>query len=107
MAKRFSIVTLNNNENLFLRGFVEPSELSNSELFLDMLSEFSSFEKVAVEIEHCLLLDYPGKDENISISELEELVDKFDILMEANHLYSEELLSFELYGIKEDEYIEG
>ena len=106
MAKRFSIVSLN-NEDIFLPGFVLPKELSKSSLFIEILSEFSSFEKVNVEIEHCLLLDFPDKDEDISLKDLDILVDNFDILIEKGHLYSEEILSFDIYGIGEEELIDG
>ena len=105
MAKRFSIVRIG-DESIFLRGYAEATDLGQSEVFLETLATYSSFEKVNVEIEHCLLLDFPGRDVDISIEDLEELVDNFEVLMDENHLYSEEILSFEILGIKEDEYIE-
>ena len=108
MAKKFSIVTIKNNEEeIFLRGFAEPEDLSNSKLFVANLSEFSTYDKVFVEIEHCLLLDFPGNDVDISVKELSILVEDFDDLVDGGYIYSEAVIHLEMYGIKDDiEYIE-
>lgn len=105
MSKKFSIVTVN-DEEIFLKGYAEPSDLYKSDIFVEIVSEISSFNTVNVEINHCLLLDFPGENVDISIEELNDMLDIFDSLVEQDYIYSEEVLIFEMMGMKSEEIVE-
>lgn len=100
MAKRFSIVSVK-NEEIFLKGFALPKDLPNSNLFLEVLGEIPTSDSVNVEINHCLLLDFPGDDSDITVEELNILLEKYDYLIENDHIYSEEIITFAINGLKE------
>lgn len=104
MAKRFSIVTLEGNE-IFIPGFIEPIQLCDSDSFIDIMMEISPSIKVPIQIEHCLMLDFPGNDEDISLDDLEVVLDKFDYFLENDNIYCESEITFEMDGLGEDEYI--
>lgn len=105
MAKRFSIVTVN-DEEVFLRGYANPSDLAKSNIFIEIMSEISSFMTVEVEINHCLFLDYPHNDEDISIEDLNAMLEIFDALVDKEYIFSEEILSFEMAGLKQEDIVE-
>ena len=105
MAKKFSIVTVK-GEEIFLKGYAEPSDLHKSNIFVEIVSDISSFNTVEVEINHCLLLDYPGENVDISNEDLNDMLDIFDDLVENEHIYSEELITFEMVGMKSEEIVE-
>lgn len=105
MAKRFSIVTVN-NEDIFLKGYAMPKDLSNSKIFLEVLSEISSYQKVEVEINHCLFLDFPDDDVDISVEDLEFVVENVDYFIENQNIFSEEIITFEMNGLMDDEIVE-
>ncbi len=109
MAKRFSIVQIPSlEEEVFLTGFVEPKDLSKSEVVVEIMSEVASSEYISMQIQHCLFLDYPGDDEDITVETLEEILDVFDDLVEDEYIFVEDILDFELPGLNTDdeEYIE-
>ena len=108
MAKRFSIVNINNEQEVFIRGFIEPKDLSKSKIIVGLIAEKSSFEKYPFVIEHCLLLDFPGEDEDISVEDFKTLLDVFDDLVEDDYISVEEVIEFELYGLGgSDKIVEG
>lgn len=105
MSKRFSIVDVENKE-IFLKGWVNPEDLSDSKVFLSVMSEISSYSSVKIVINHCLLLDYPGVTEDITSEELDDLLEVFDELVENNHIYLEENIIFNMQGLDEEQIIE-
>lgn len=106
MAKRFSIVSIGEENEVFLCGYKGFKDLSESNTIVKILSEISSFVKVRVEINHCLLLDFPEPIEDINNEELEILLESFDDLVDRGHIYSEEIAETEVYGLMEDEIVE-
>ena len=108
MAKRFSIVTIDDEHEVFLRGYVDVSDLHKSKKVVSIMSEKSSYVKYPFRIEHCLLMDFPDGEEDISVEELNILLDVFDDLVEDDYIYVEEMLEFELYGLSEvEEFVQG
>jgi hypothetical protein len=90
MAKKFSIVTLKTEEEvseIFLRGFVEPKQLCNSKSFLEKMGSISEYINVNIEIEQCLLLDFPDENVDISIEDLNALVNDFEYFFENDYIY--------------------
>ena len=106
MSKRFSIVEVEENE-IFLVGWVLPDQLSNSSMFVEVLSEISSFNSVDIVIKHCLLNDYPGVVSDITSDELEAVVDVFFFFFDDDYIYLEEEITFEMNGLLEEEIIES
>lgn len=106
MAKRFSIVSIGEEHEVFLCGYKDFKDLSESNTIVEILSDISSFIKVRVEINHCLLLDFPEPIEDISKEELEILLETFDDLVDRGHIYSEEIAETEINGLMEDEIVE-
>ena len=108
MAKRFSIVTIDEEHEVFLRGYVDVSDLHKSKGIVSIMSKKSSFMKYPFKIEHCLLLDSPNSEEDISVEELRMLLDVFDDLVEDDYIYVEDILEFELYGLSDvEEIVQG
>lgn len=105
MAKKFSIITVN-SEEIFLKGYAEPSDLYKSEIFVEIVSDISSFNTVEVEINHCLLLDFPGENVDISVEELNDMLDIFDNLVEQEYIFSEEIITFEMQGLQVEDIVE-
>ena len=74
MAKKFSIVTIGDEHEVFLPGYVDFKDLSNSDTIVRILSEISSFLKVLIEFNHCLFLDFLEPIEDIDWDVLAILV---------------------------------
>ncbi len=108
MAKRFSVINMNDGENeIFMRGFADLKDLKKSELIVGLMTEVPSSTLVPFQILHCLFLDYPGNDTDISHEELDKLVELYDDLVEDEYISLEEVLEFELPGLmSEDTYVE-
>lgn len=104
MAKKFSIVTLEGKE-IFIPGFIEPVQLCDSDSFIDIMMGVAPTVKVPIQIEHCLVLDYPGNDVDISLDDLEVVLDRFDYFLEHDHIFCESEIKFEMDGLGEDEYL--
>lgn len=110
MAKKFTILTVigeNLEEDLYYPGFVEPDKLKNSKKFVEILSDVSELVKVNVKLEHCLLLDVKGENEDISLEGLGILLDRFDYFLDNDHILLEEEITFEITGLKEEEFEEN
>lgn len=107
MAKRFSIVNIK-DEEVFLRGYVEPKDLSKSQVVVSIMTEVPNYTLIPVTIQHCLFLDFPDNDEDISLEDLEGILDVFDDLVNDEYIYLEELLELELPGLnnEDDVFIE-
>lgn len=104
MAKRFSVVNMNDGENeIFMRGFVNVKDLKKSKLVVGLMTEVPSSTLVPFQILHCLFLDYPDNDTDISHEELDKLIEVYDDLVEDEYIFLEEVLEFELPGLMNDE----
>lgn len=117
--KKFSIVTIFGNtveedEEIFLPGFCEIEDLSDSSVFFDIMSEISSSDTVDIEIEHCYLLDKPHLDgellgkvyaKDMTDDEIENLLEDFDKLLEEDMIYCECSIEFDLEGLNDDEVL--
>ena len=101
MSKKFSIVNVEEQE-IFITGFVEPIDLSESEIFLDIMMEIDPSEVVPIEIEHCLMVDTEG-DDDLSIEELDYVVENFDALLETDKIYCKETIEFDMNGLYEED----
>ena len=109
MAQRFSVVNINNGEyEIFMRGFVGIKELQKSRLVLGIMSEVSSTKLVPFQIQHCLFLDYPGNDKDMSHEDLNKLIELYDDLVEEEYIYLEEIVDLDLPGLdtSDDIFIE-
>lgn len=107
MAKKFSIVTINKEHEIFLKGYSDIEGIFDSTVVIDALREYSAFTNIPVSIEHCLFLDFPNQpNEDIEREELEALVDVFDDLLEKNCIYSEERVDFDMPGLMEEDIVE-
>lgn len=106
MAKKFSIVTIGDEHEVFLPGYVDFKDLSNSDTIVRILSEISSFLKVHIEINHCLFLDFPDPIEDIDRDDLAILVENFDDLIDKGYIYSEEMADADINGVMDDEIVE-
>lgn len=117
--KKFSIVTIFGNtveedEEIFLPGFCEIEDLSDSSVFFEIMSEISSSDTVDIEIEHCYLLDKPHLDgelqgkvyaKDMTDDEIEDLLEDFDKLLEEDMIYCEYSIEFDLEGLNDDEVL--
>jgi hypothetical protein len=108
MAKKFTVALINDTYQVFLPGFVEIEELSDSLEIVDILSEYSSFEKVSFLVEHSLFNDFPNqKNIDISDKDIVLLMDNYEYLLNEGYISIEEVAEFEIYGIKDDvEYVD-
>lgn len=117
--KKFSIVTIFGNtveedEEIFLPGFCEIEDLSDSSVFFEIMSDISSSDTVDIEIEHCYLLDKPYLDgellgkvyaKDMTDEEMEKLLEDFDKLLEEDMIYCEDSIEFDLEGLNDDEVL--
>ena len=109
MAQRFSVVNINDGEHeIFMRGYVGLDELRKSRLVLGIMSEVPSSKLVPFQIQHCLFLDYPGIDKDMSHEDLHKLIDLYDDLVEEEYIYLDEIVDLELPGLdtSDDIFIE-
>ena len=104
MAKKFSIITLDEKE-IFIPGFIEPVQLCDSDSFIDIMMTISPTIKVPILIEHCLILDYPGNNVDISLDDLEVVLERFDYFLENDYIFCESEIKIEMNGLGEDEYL--
>lgn len=106
MAKRFSLVRIENHDGLCLPGWVAPQDLADCDDFAETMMSISCFDTVEIEIEHCLFLDFPDNDTDMSEDEIEDMLEIFDDLVENDNIYSEEVISFQLDGLNQGGLIE-
>ena len=106
MAKRFTIVGVGEDSEFFYPGYMGIEELPEAESVLEELMNYSALEKVSVVISHCLLLDFPEPDEDISDEELDILLDSYEDLVDEGYIYLDEVAELELDGLQEEEVIE-
>lgn len=106
MAKRFTDVKINNKYEIILSGFVGIKQLHLSDEIVEILAEYSSYEKVHFLVEHNLFLDFPGNDVDISDKELDILIEHYDYFLDEGHISTEEVAEFDVYGIGDDEFVE-
>ena len=105
MAKRFSKVSIGEDDELFFKGYIDIMDLEKSESFLNILEEknMESTEKTPICIEHCLFLDFPDSEEDMIESELDDLIDMYDYIESEGYIYSEEKKEFEISHIDIEE----
>lgn len=101
MAKKFSIVNVEEQE-IFMVGFIEPIDLSESDVFLDIMMEIDPSELVPIEIEHCLIQNIDGNGD-ASIEDLEYIVENFDDLLENDNIFCKDTIEFEMNGLYEED----
>lgn len=106
MAKRFTIVNFNDEEFIYLKGFKTEDEITDSEAVLETWNNYYETDTVHIIIDHCLLLDVPEPDEDISDEDLDIVIEMWDSLVEDEHIYLEERAEFDTTGLKEPEIIE-
>ena len=101
MAKKFSIVNIEEQE-IFITGFIEPIDLSESEEFLDIMMEIDPEELVPIEIEHCQMLDFGGEDD-LTLEELDYVLENFDDLVSRDRIFCKDSIEFEMNGLYEED----
>ena len=107
MAKKFTVVNINNEYEILLKGYVEIKDLSLSDEVVNVLGSYSSFELVHFLVEHNLFLDLPDKNVDILQEDLEFLSENYDYFLEEGNILTEEFAEFDIYGIAEEEIVDS
>ena len=106
MARKFTIVTIGDEEEVFLTGYREIEKLHEVKRIVEILSEIPDYEPVHLTIQHCQFLDFPEPIEDITLEELEILLDNFDDFVEEGNIYIDEEAEIDITGLKEEEFVE-
>lgn len=106
MARKFTIVTIGEEEEVFLTGYREIEKLHEVKRIVEILSEIPDYEPVHMVIQHCQFLDFPEPIEDITLEELEILLDNYDEFVEEGNIYIDEEAEIDITGLKEEEFVE-
>lgn len=106
MAKKFTIVTIGEEEEVFLTGYREIEKLHEVERIVEILSEIPDYEPVHLVIQHCQFLDFPEPIEDITLEELEILLENYDEYIENDNIFLDEEAEIDITGLKEEEFVE-